>query len=78
MTPPQQLDDGAAHRVSDRDDRTAILTLDQHGEVIRTAGKREPAKRADPASVAPKVRREDGKVLTERIEAAKPVQSPAG
>ena len=77
MTTPQQLDDGAAHRVPDRDDRTASLPLDQHGEVIRTVGKREPPKRADPASVATEVGREDGEVLTERVEAAEPVQSTA-
>ena len=74
VAPPDELGDGATHRVPDDDRRTVDLGAEQLGDVVGAVLEPEPAPRADAGAVATVVEGEDAEVLTERVEARPEVE----
>jgi hypothetical protein len=78
VTAPQQLGDGAAHRVADGDGRGGFDDGEQLGDVVGAILEPEPAPTADAVAVAAVVERQHAEVLAERVVARVVVEVRGG
>ena len=74
VAPPDELGDGATHRVADDDGGAVALGAQQLGDVVGAVLEPEAAARPDAAAVAAVVEREHAEVLAERLEARPEVE----
>ena len=74
MALPEELGDGAAHRVAHRNDRAGVQVFDQGGDVVGAVLEAEGAPAPDPPAVAAMVERDQAVLRGQRTEAATPVE----